>query len=166
MTGRMRGVLARINRLAALRIARAYRTVSGDAATLAGSIPLDLLARERAQLWLIRNDGSSAEDQVRREEETRAETLSRWQERWTADNGKAAWTKLLLPNVKRWLGSGGSGRLSFHLTQAVTGHGCFNSYLFRFGKTDSPSCWWCPDVVDDPAHTLFVCDRFADETRN
>lgn len=77
MTGRMSGVLARINRLASLRVIRAYRTVSSDAAAfLASSIPLDLLARERVQLWAAKFKDSSAEDRARRAEESRAETLS------------------------------------------------------------------------------------------
>lgn len=71
----------------------------------------------------------------------------------------------MLPSIARWLGSGGSRRLTFHLTQALSGHGCFDSYVHKIGKAESPNCWWCPDDVDDPAHTLFACDQFASERR-
>lgn len=50
-TGKNRGAMEKINRLAALRQIRAYSTVLAEAATfLAVSPPLDLLALERARL--------------------------------------------------------------------------------------------------------------------
>lgn len=77
MTEKTRGVLARVNRLTALRLSRAYRTVSGDAATfLTCFIPLDFLTSERAQRWAIRTDRLSAEDTIRHTEEIRTRTLS------------------------------------------------------------------------------------------
>lgn len=60
-------------------------------------------------------------------------------------------------------GLGGSRWLSFHLTQALAGYSCFGFYLNRIGKVTSPNCWWCSTTVDNPAHTLFACDRFGTE---
>lgn len=79
--------------------------------------------------------------------------------------GKARWTKRLLPSVGRWVDAEASKHLFFHLTQALTGHGVFGDYLARIGKKKDPYCWWCPSVVDDPEHALFVCPKFEFERR-
>lgn len=71
----------------------------------------------------------------------------------------------MLPSVGRWVDAAACNHLSFHLTQALTGHGVFGEYLARIGRKEDPYCWWCPEVVDDPEHTLFVCPRFESERR-
>ncbi|XP_025191832.1 uncharacterized protein LOC112592069 [Melanaphis sacchari] len=55
--------------------------------------------------------------------------------------------------------------VDFHLTQALTGHGCFPDYLLRFGKADSEVCWFCGHARDDATHTLFECDAWAERRR-
>jgi len=50
--------------------------------------------------------------------------------------------------------------MSYHLTQAFTGHGCFGAYLNKIGKTDSPGCWFCDSPLDDAEHTVFQCDAW------
>lgn len=52
-------------------------------------------------------------------------------------------------------------RMTFHLTQALSGHGCFNSYLFKRSRADFPCCFWCPGVREDSENTLFDCARYA-----
>jgi len=52
------------------------------------------------------------------------------------------------------------GDADFHLTQFLTGHGCFPEYLHRFGKLNSPECWYCGHAVDDALHTFFECDAW------
>lgn len=107
--------------------------------------PLELVASARAQLWQLSREGLLPDKAARREEETRARILTLWQERWDTNSGKAAWTKALLPNVRKWLESDGYRWLSFHVIQALTGHGCFRSYLAA-----TPYCPWCAVVMDDP----------------
>ena len=47
-------MLGKIQRTAALRISSAYRTVSEEAVlVISGSIPIDLLAKERKKLWIM-----------------------------------------------------------------------------------------------------------------
>lgn len=106
MTGRNRIAMTRVNRLASLRITRAYRTVSGEAAAfLAGSTPLDLLAEERAQLWSNRREGLSTEETALRAEQIRKATILRWLTLWSTDSGKAAWTKRPKGSISRmWQG--------------------------------------------------------------
>lgn len=141
MTKRSRNSMAGVNRLASLSCIRAYRTVLDEtAAFLAGATPLDLLAEERTQLWTNRREGLSMEETEQRAEQIRAATITRWQNCWSMDSGKVAWAKVLLPDVAKWLKSGGTGRLTFHLTQALTGHGCFSTYLHRIKKATSPYC--------------------------
>ncbi|OFC59617.1 hypothetical protein BBW68_15035 [Candidatus Erwinia dacicola] len=75
-----RKVLARVYRTAALRVASAYRTVSGDAIlVISGNAPIDLLAYERKKLWELKKMSEynkSAFDQIKKD------TISAWQRRW------------------------------------------------------------------------------------
>lgn len=136
--------LIREQRKILIRTARAYRTVSNGAlAVLASTIPIDLKAQERSRCF-----GKSEEG--RREE--REITLNRWQENW-GNYEKGAWTRALIPNIRPWF-LRAHGQVDFYLTQALSGHGCFGSYLFRFKKRRSPGCLIC-DQEDTPDHTLF-----------
>lgn len=55
---RNRTCLIRAHRLAALRLVRAYRTVSDEAAmVLAGTTPIDLAALERARIYSVKKSG-------------------------------------------------------------------------------------------------------------
>jgi len=135
-------------RTCALRVLSAFRTVSEDAAlVLAGMIPLDLLADE------TRYNGSAA---VKRET-----TLMKWQERWrAATNG--SWTRRIVPDIRPWV-SRKYGQTDYYLTQLLTGHGCFKSYLYRFNHETNPFCTHCAGVIEDAEHVLFVCPRYSAE---
>lgn len=52
------------------------------------------------------------------------------------------------------------GEVCFHLSQALSCHGCFAKYLHRFGKLESPECWFCGHTEDDVHHTIFSCDAW------
>lgn len=49
--------------------------------------------------------------------------------------------------------------MTFHLTQAFSGHGCFPAYLKRFGLLPTEECWFCDGDKDDAMHTLFECEE-------
>ncbi|XP_027838642.2 uncharacterized protein LOC114120802 [Aphis gossypii] len=51
--------------------------------------------------------------------------------------------------------------LSFHMTQALTGHGCFQQYLFKMGRANSPRYTLCYHEDDTAEHSLFDCVFFA-----
>ena len=53
--------------------------------------------------------------------------------------------------------------MTFHLTQALTGHGCFRNYLKRIGVYESAECPTCPETDEDVEHVLFVCPGFWEE---
>ncbi|XP_034663547.1 uncharacterized protein LOC117898333 [Drosophila subobscura] len=60
-------------------------------------------------------------------------------------------------SINRW-------QVDFYLTQALSGHGCFRSYLKRFGHETED---WCPacgnGIVEDAQHVFFECHRFDHE---
>lgn len=127
----------------------AYRTVSTVAAqVLAGVPPLDLLARERTE---VRNGIAK--------EAARERLLRRWQERWrTSEQGE--WTRRLIPDIHPWL-ERKKGEVDHWVTQILTGHGAFNTYLNRIGKRTSGRCGTCPEEADSPEHVVFQCPRWS-----
>ena len=66
--------------------------------------------------------------------EARSRLVTRWQETWRGEN-TGRWTHPLTPDLTPWLEKK-HGEIGFYLTQALTGHGCFNAYLKRFKKRD------------------------------
>jgi len=148
--------LTKVQRKTALRVASAYSTVSAEASQILAVLPPnDLLAIKRRQLYMAKRS-TAAEPEIRTS--ARDHLYSHWQRRWdNCVNGK--WTHRLIPNVKNWH-SRRHGEISFHLTQALSGHGCFAAYLFRIGKTTTAACWYCDAAEDSAQHTLFECDAW------
>ena len=133
--------------MAALRVARAYRTVSDIAlSVIAGLPPVDLLATARAIKY---REGRHAEEgdvgQSRRHSQLSRGAREEWQRRWDlTEDGR--WTDRVLPDIEEWI-SRKHGFVTFHLTQVLTGHGCFRSYLHRIGVYHSAQCPVCPVSV-------------------
>lgn len=145
--------LARAQRVAALRITRCYRTVSTAAATLLAVERETIRSRRKAEPATMATEIAA---------DARAATLGEWQRRWEAETTVAAWTRRVLPSVRRWTGRPRGFQVTFHLAQALTGHGAFNGYLHRFGLTASAECALCGASDDDVEHTLFVCLAWED----
>ncbi|KMQ89244.1 reverse transcriptase [Lasius niger] len=57
------------------------------------------------------------------------------------------------------------GRMSFHLTQVLAGHGCFGEYLHKIGKELTAQCHHCDKERDTAQHTLEFCPAWAEERR-
>lgn len=144
-------------RLMGLRVTRAYRTVSFKAATLVASmIPITLLAKERITAHNSTHKRQSLED-------TRKDTMMMWQRDWD-NTEKGRWTHTLIRNVEKWV-SRGFGDVDYFLTQFFTNHGCFNAYLNKIKKIDSPKCSLCGAEFADAKHTIFECDAFVNWRR-
>jgi hypothetical protein len=144
-------ILQRTQRRVLIRVIAAYRTISADAAqVIAGALPIDLLVAERVRLWKGKTTGLTRV-------EARKEIEAEWQRRWI-EGGKGEWTRQLIPQIERWARRK-HGNVDFHLTQVLSGHGCFASFLKKIGKKNTDSCWYCPDR-DDAEHTLFRCPRW------
>jgi hypothetical protein len=86
--------------------------------------------------------------------------MNEWQCIWNGTS-KEIWTRTLIPDIRAWA-ERKHGELNYHLTQALSGHGCFASFLQKIGKQETDICWFCEDR-DDPEHTLFVCERWDRE---
>ena len=75
---------------------------------------------------------------------------------------KDRWTHCIIPEVGSWT-SRKHGFVTFHLTQVLTGHGCFRKYLIGFGIYKSTECPARPGHDEDVNHALFQCSRSEEE---
>ena len=151
-TNRNRASLSKTQRLMAIRVASAYRTISSEAAcVIAGMVPICIALEEDNTCYLQRNTRG-----IRKT--VRTETMVKWQQEWDITE-KGRWTYRLIPNVTLWA-SRKHGEINFYLTQFLSGHGCFRKYLHRFGHAGSPCCPECIDTEETPEHVIFYCPRF------
>jgi len=154
-----RNVLLQAQRCVSLKIARCYRTVSEMAAlVLAKMPPVTLMATARKRIATMKKAGA-----VPIKNEVMSEVIQQWQVLWTSTT-KATWTRRVIPDVTRWW-QYGPKEVSFHMAQALTGHGCFQHYLWKKCRTDSPACPHCPAETDDVEHTVFVCAFWCGERK-
>lgn len=147
---RTRKKLEAVNRKTAIRICSAYRTISDEAVTvIANCPPIDLLVTERTETY------RGIDKRI-----ARGNLLNNWQLRWT-NSPNLLWTKRLIQDILPWINRK-HGEVDFCITQVLSGHGCFRSYLKRFRLTADPNCPHC-DIVDDAEHTVFYCLRWTTE---
>ncbi|XP_031343130.1 uncharacterized protein LOC116170768 [Photinus pyralis] len=139
--GTARTRLDRVLRLAAIRVASAYRTVpTQDIMVVAGIPPAEVLFNGRANGW----------SEARRTEE--------WQSRWLT---RVSWTKTLIPDLTEWKDRS-HGEVDYHLTQLLTGHGENGVFLAKIGKRVDERCRDCGQR-DHQGHAAFECQRWAAE---
>lgn len=147
--------LGRAQRRMALRLIRAYRTVSKTAALiLAGCPPIELQATMYSNIYK-----KIRECRTRCGVVTPAmintirgfyidEVLSRWQESLQGlEEGAPGYRVAMIfsPHLRPWV-ERKKGALSFRMTQIITGHGCFGEYLHRFGKEFDGNCHHCRET--------------------
>lgn len=165
-------LLRRVQRVMAVRIVRGYRTISGEAACLlAGTPPWDLEAKTLASLFTWREEARARDfyPAPREVEGHRAELrevlLERWGQRLASAEAGRRTVEAVLPVLKEWLNRE-HGFLTFRLTQILSGHGCFGSYLCRIGREELSQCHHCDDGHEDTAqHTLEECAGWEEERR-
>lgn len=149
-------IMEKPQRRMALRIVCAYRTVSTQAVLVVASVPpIDLLAWERKQIYINRRNIDLKEVK----KTARKELLKKWQDKWDVGT-TGRWTWRLIRNIEAWV-TRPFGRVNFHITQMLTGHGCFPSYLHRFRRLENEVCLDCNWQIDDVEHTIFRCDRWC-----
>lgn len=152
-----RNMLAKVQRTAALRVASAYRTVSGPAVmVISGTIPIDLLVEERNALWQERRQAGRVSGETAKA--ARMRTMQKWQDRWN-NEPRGRWTARLVTDLDKWLNRE-HGEIDYYLTQMLSGHGYFLKYLHTMGKVDTPVCIYNDDCIDDVEHTIFRCERW------
>lgn len=160
---RLLTALNSLERSVAQRVISAYRTVSSDAALLLARIlPIKNLALMRMRVYeRIKEHKDNRTYSIEVRNSIRDEETTRMQEEWSSQlerpNTPAEFTKLaIVPRFDTWL-SRESGGITFHMTQMLTGHGCFGKFLFRIGKKMDASCDFCGEDVHDVYHTLRAC---------
>lgn len=158
---RIRRKLQSVQRRAALRTARAYRTVGATAAlVLARARPWEQTIVEHARRWRVKM-GELESDGDLILEEGALDALEKKRRACSTNEGR--WTRRLIPDLHAWY-ERGHGQTTYHLTQVLSGHGCFQAYLYGIRKAVSPRCLLCIDGADDTAeHTMFSCMRFAED---
>ncbi|XP_032675571.1 uncharacterized protein LOC116846165 [Odontomachus brunneus] len=91
----------------------------------------------------------------------RRRALRRWKRQLGGPNVPGRRTiEAIRPCLLEWVDRGHGG-LSFHLTQVLTGHGCFGEYLCRIGKECTAHCHHCAADRDTAQHTLAECQAWA-----
>lgn len=161
-----RALLNGLQRRVAIRIARGYRTISYEAAMLlARCPPLDILASTSAAIYhRLRNarpsDEMSSMQRLRKIMQHQAWTS--WRVRLEDTNAaRQRAPGAILPNFWPWMKR--RWAVTYRLTQVLTGHGCFGTYLNRIGRETTPQCHHCNNDRDDAQHTLEECAAWTNE---
>ena len=92
-------------------------------------------------------------------EVAKEQALGAWKRRWIKDT-RGRWTAKLICDLSTWFNRR-HGEINYYLTQMLTGHGLFCTYLHRMGKVGSPQCRYCGAPKDDALHTFFHCGRWV-----
>jgi len=153
----------------ALRTCPAYRSVSWDSATLLSrQVPLELLATERARVyrrWRDARDNGEITPDVLKDIRIGERVITQHQWVLLLTRPGAAGIRLrdaILPNMESWMTRSWRG-LTFRITQLLTGHESFGTFLLRIGKVDSALCLFCGLGYDSSEHTLAECPQWFDE---
>jgi len=162
-------VIRCVQRMAALRVICAYRTVSLDAAAVLAGVPpisllVDMRVRTYHQIEDLKRENNLTISAVR---EVRSRENSRLRDKWKEyllrpDLAGARTVTAVQPHLDSWLDRG-HGSLSFRMTQILTEHGCFSSFLHRIRRCPTMACFHCLDHVDSAEHTLMHCPAWYEE---
>lgn len=109
------------------------------ALVLAGVPPAYMLADERSRI-LVRKP--ELQDQLILKREEAETTMKLWQGIWNTMT-KGAWTRRLLPDVRRRVRKKNEVTESFHLAQTLADHGCFRQYLYKRRRSSDSVCVYC-----------------------
>ena len=168
LNARTRTLLRRPQRVMAVRCARAYRTVSHEAAcVMAGTPPWDLEAEVLASVYRRRAEARARgadpcpEEMQRLRIALRRRLLRRWRERLEDPAFGRLTIAAIRPVLKGWL-EREHGAMTFRLAQVLSGHGCFGRYLCNVaGREPSTECHHCGGPEDTSRHTLAECPAWA-----
>ena len=83
-----------------------------------------------------------------------------WEDWWRTTT-KASQTKDFIPNIKHRLDCKTLSP-NYVITQYLSGHGNFNSYLKRFHLTSSDMCL-CGEDIETPIHVIYDCKLYAEQ---
>ncbi|XP_035737494.1 uncharacterized protein LOC118448396 [Vespa mandarinia] len=150
--------IAAVRRRGAHRIACSYRTVYEPAMlVVAGVILIDLLVQERLSV----HQQSCVLGKEEASMLARSTCIDTWHNRWEQEH-LGRWTARLISRLDSWLNRE-VGEVDFYLTQFLTRHGLFCSYLAKMRKVTDGNCPYGDSTVDDALHTFFKCVRWSVE---
>lgn len=154
----------RVQRLISLRVIRAYRTISYEAATLLARVPpAHLLAERNRRVFLRLRDGADMEEGPSKRELMAQETnlmRRQWRILLDTDGLPGRLTRgAILPYYHEWLDR--KAGITHWVTQMLTGHGCFGRYLYWIHRAETDQCYYCGRPDDTPIHMYEECDRWA-----
>lgn len=162
--------MLRVQRFVALRVVSAYRSVSLEAAALLACMPpLYLLAgfyhRTYVRIRELKSLGVWTPEDDRGIRDMEKLLLHRQWQIHVRRNGLsgARVRRAVAPIFMEWISRDRKFGLGFHLTQLVTGHGCFSDYLYRISREDHDMCYHCGTGTDSAQHTLMECASWIGE---
>ncbi|KAL4103572.1 hypothetical protein QTP88_018933 [Uroleucon formosanum] len=68
-------------------------------------------------------------------------------------------------DIRRWVYQSRLEVMTFHMAQALSGHGCYQHYLWKRKRAANPYCMHCEEPEDTVEHTLFNCPFWAEDRR-
>ena len=140
--------LEAVQKRAAVTIVRGFKSMSGEGAlVLAGMVPLETQAEARETNF-------QQEKRMKKDE-----LLKRWQERWNKTN--PTWTRSLIPQIELWINRK-HGELTSHMTEVLSGHGNFGSFLKVTNRKENGQCPYC-STQETVRHQMLYCPRFDKE---
>jgi hypothetical protein len=169
---RIKVFLDRIVRRMAQRTCRAYKTVSKVAAVLiAGIIPPEYMAKCQARVYKRIREAAMREMVI---DDRTLESLHKHAKKMAFEAWKREvvdmrdWEpslrvrEAIIPIMEDWYDRS-HGSVTFHMTQIITGHGCFSSFLHKIKKIGLAKCAHCDAAVDDAMHTIEDCPAWSEE---
>lgn len=159
---RSRVKLHAVHRRMSIRIARGYRTISFEAASLLARFPpFDILADMDARVHRrVRDCDTISAAEIRLQEHQNV--LKKWRAQLQEpQNMRQRVVEAIVPSFKAWLSR--KWHVTYRLTQVLTGHGCFGEYLNRIGREATAQCHHCAGNRDTAQHTLEECSAWDSE---
>lgn len=94
--------------------------------------------------------------------QTTDQAIATWKSRIQRNTGYGKRVReAIAPHIEEWI-LRTNGRVCYHMTQVLMGHGCFADYLHRIGKMKSRRCAHCATDIDNAQHT---CSTWEAERR-
>lgn len=153
----------KIQRIIAIRVVAAYRTVSYNAATLLARMPpwpLEAAMRGRIYTRIMDHKRRGTYDDRTDTEIRSGEMLLLYRQWEILINNIDTWGQKTLvaisPHLRKWV-ERKFGQINYHCAQMLSGHGSFGHFLWRIGKREEASCYHCAHPDDILEHTLLDC---------
>lgn len=155
--------LKSLQRTVLIGIISAYRTVSHTAShVIAGITPIDLQLSQTNKIKTLKikfkENKITKKEMVESIKTIRLDTIKNWQEQYEKEKTGRRTAKLI-PDIGIRL-ENKKLKSNYFLTQYLTGHGNFATYLKNFNIINDSQCRECLNSDDDPDHTFIKCKNF------